>query len=46
VFVTDSAITRNATGLAAAGGTITSGTLNRLYNNTSNGAFSGTTPRQ
>jgi hypothetical protein len=46
VFVTDSAITRNSTGLATSGGTITSGTLNRLYNNTANGAFGGTTPRQ
>ena len=46
VFLTDATITRNATGLQGAGGTITSGTLNRLYNNTTNGSFTATVPRQ
>ena len=45
VFLTDSTITRNGTGLAGAGGTITSGTLNRLYNNTTPGGFTSTVPR-
>jgi len=45
VFLTDSTITRNGTGLAGAGGTITSGTLNRLYNNTTSGGFTSTVPR-
>jgi hypothetical protein len=46
VFLTDSTITRNATGLATAGGAIASGTENRLYNNTTNGSFGSTVPRQ
>ena len=46
VFVNDSTITRNATGLLAAGGTIASGTSNRLYNNATNGSFGSTVSRQ
>lgn len=47
VFVTDSTITRNTTGLAAAGGgAIASGTLNRLYNNGTDGTFGSTVLRQ
>jgi hypothetical protein len=45
VFVTDSTITRNTTGLAA-GGAIASGTLNRLYNNGTDGTFGSTVLRQ
>ena len=46
VYLTDATITRNTTGLATAGGAITSGTLNRLYNNGTNGVFGSTVPRQ
>jgi hypothetical protein len=47
VFLTESTITRNTTGITAAGGgAIASGTLNRLYNNTTNGSFGSTVPRQ
>jgi hypothetical protein len=46
VFLTDATITRNTTGLATAGGAIASGTLNRLYNNGTNGTFGSTVPRQ
>jgi len=46
VFLTDATITRNTTGLATAGGAIASGTLNRLYNNGTNGSFGSTVPRQ
>ncbi|MEO8677056.1 MAG: hypothetical protein ABI569_15890, partial [Casimicrobiaceae bacterium] len=45
VFLTDSTITRNQTGLSGTGGTITSGTLNRLYNNGTPGSFTSTVPR-
>ena len=41
------AITRNVIGLnTVGGGTMVSGTENRLYNNTSNGSFGTTIPRQ
>ena len=46
VFLTAATVTRNATGLQGAGGTITSGTLNRLYNNATNGSFTATVLRQ
>ena len=46
VFLTNATITRNTTGLATAGGAIASGTLNRLYNNGTNGPFGSTVPRQ
>ena len=47
VFLTDTTITRNVIGLnSVGGGTMVSGTLNRLYNNTSNGVFGTTVPRQ
>ena len=45
VFLTSSTITRNGTGLSNAGGSIVSGQLNRLYNNTPNGSFGSTVPR-
>ena len=45
VFLTASTITRNGTGLSTAGGSIVSGQLNRLYNNTPNGSFGSTVPR-
>lgn len=47
VFLTDTTITRNVIGLnSVGGGTMVSGTLNRLYSNTSNGVFGTTVPRQ
>ena len=45
VFLTSSTIPRNGTGLSNAGGSIVSGQLNRLYNNTPNGSFGSTVPR-
>lgn len=46
VYVSDSTITRNATGLSAsAGGLIASGGDNRLINNTTDGAFGSTIPK-
>jgi len=46
-YVSDSTITRNATGLAyVSSGTAVSGIDNRLVNNSTNGAFSSTAPKQ
>ena len=46
VYLTDTTVTRNATGLSAAGGTINTGGDNRLQNNTANGAFGPLVPKQ
>jgi hypothetical protein len=45
-YVSDTTITRNTTGVSATGGTLVSAGDNRLANNTTNGTFTSTLPKQ